>query len=340
MEHTHTDTGQLNSSSKSCPIPTFCCFTLCDSCILQCQMCYKWQPDIHIKPERKQLELEDWKRCALSLKEFAPENFVINFGGGEVTTVPWLFEILSFCHRLNFKTNIATNGFLIDQAMAKRMNESGLDYINISLDSLDERTHDRLRGLKGVYNKVLKAIELVHTYSPNTQISICTIMMEPTLDGIVDLVRWAQENSTVAMIYLMAVMQPNNTETESMWYQDRFSYLWPKDFKKVQTILDELIELKKKGYKISNQIDHLQAYKTYFSDPRTYVKRSTCNIDHAVHISSVGDVFMCYRYERLGDVRIENLVNIWKSDLAADVRNKISNCRENCHFLLNCNFDD
>jgi len=320
--------------------PTFSCFTLSDECVLRCQMCQKWKPDIYIKPERKRMELDDWKKCALSLKKIAPKNFVINFGGGEVTTVPWLFDIVEFCHAQGFKTNIATNGFLIDEEKAKKMAAAGLDYINISIDSLNENIHDDLRGVEGAYKRAMRAIDLVNKYSPKTQISICAIIMEQTVEGIKELVYWAQNNPKVAMIYLMAIMQPNNTITQPQWYENEFSFLWPKDYEKVEKLLDELIELKKKGYKISNEAEHLQAYKTYFFDPRRYVKKSTCNINRAVHISSVGDIFMCYRYDKLGDAREDDIDQLWNSDSAESIREKIRNCRENCHFLLNCNFDD
>ena len=320
-------------------VPTFSCFTLCDNCVLKCRMCYKWQPDLYIKPERRKMELEDWKKCALSLKNIAPENFVINFGGGEVTTVPWLFEIVSFCRDLGFKTNIATNGFLVDETLAREIGKSGLDYINISLDSLDENTHDTLRGVKGVYAKVMRAIELVHRYAPQTQISICSIMMEPTLSGVPRLVQWVQENPMVAMIYLMAIMQPNNTQADPLWYKNKFSGLWPQDPGRAAKVIDEVIRFKEKGYKIANRVEHLLAYKTYFFDPRSYVKKKACNIDRAVHISSVGDVFMCYSYDKIGDAREDSIEKIWINDQARQVRGRIRECRENCHFLLNCNFD-
>ena len=336
----YTEEQKISKDPGICLVPTFSCFTLCDNCILHCRMCEKWKPDIYIKPERKQLELDDWKKCAVSLKKIVPENFVINFGGGEVTTVPWLFEIVVFCHELGFKTNIATNGFLIDEEKARKMAESGLDYVNISLDSLDEALHDELRGVKGAYRKAMNAIELINKYAPNTQISLCSIMMEKTIDGMIELVNWAQNNEKVAMIYLMAIMQPNNTIAGPQWYKNEFSHLWPKDYSNVENTIDALIDLKKKGYKISNEVEHLQAFKTYFFDPETYVKKSSCNIDHALHISSVGDVFMCYRYEKIGDARENCIENLWDSNKAADIRKQIKNCKENCHFLLNCNFKD
>lgn len=330
----------INQNRNGSPVPTFSCFTLCDNCILRCRMCEKWKPDIYIKPERKQLTLDDWKKCAVSLRKIVPDDFVINFGGGEVTTVPWLFDIVSFCHDLGFKTNIATNGYLIDEEKARKMSESGLDYVNISLDSLDASLHDELRGVKGTYAKAIKAIELINEFAPNTQISLCSIMMAQTIDGMKALVEWAQANEKVAMIYLMAIMQPNNTMAGPQWYKNEFRHLWPQDYDKVENTINALIELKEKGFKISNPVEHLQAYKTYFLDPKTYVKKSSCNIDHAIHISSVGDVFMCYSHDKIGDVREGLIEDLWSSDKAADIRNQIKNCQENCHFLLNCNFKD
>jgi len=318
--------------------PTFCCFSICDKCILRCQMCFKWKDDLFIKQDQKALSLDDWKSCAVSLKQFAPDDFLINFGGGEVLMVPWIFKLVSFCHNLKFRTNIATNGFLIDKTIAARMNKAGLDYIIISLDSLEESTHDTLRGKSGVYKKVIGAIDLVNQNAKNVKIGICSIIMEQTIDGIVELAQWAQKNEKIELIYFMVVMQPNNTHSNQQWYLEDFSSLWPKDFKNVKQGINTLIDLKKKGYKIGNTVLQLEAFKSYFLNPRNYVKQSACNINRAVHISSVGDVFMCYNLEKIGNIRTKPLKDLWESDMASEIRIKINNCKQNCHFLLNCNF--
>jgi len=48
---------------------------------------------------------------------------------------------------------MATNAFLIDREMAKKVSDSGLGTIVISLNSLDEQAHDDLKGIKGSYLK-------------------------------------------------------------------------------------------------------------------------------------------------------------------------------------------
>jgi len=329
-----------NGTTLDVPQPTFCCFTLTDDCLLRCKMCQKWKEDIFIRTGQEKVTLDDWKKCAQSLKEFAPGDLTINFGGGEVTLIGWLFDLVKFCHELGFKTNIATNAVLVDEKMAKKIADSCLDYINISLDSLLEGIHDDLRGVNGVYKKALHAIELIREYSPHTKIGLCSVIMQPTLDGMVDLVKWVQANEKVDMISLMVLMQPNNTQPVDVWWQDKeFSSLWPKDLVKIEKILDELIELKKKGYKICNEVEHIEAFKTYFKAPDMYVKKSTCNIERAVHVTSVGDMFMCFRHDKLGNISDQTLKDMWQSPKADQIRQKIRGCRENCHFLLNCKFE-
>ncbi len=330
----------VEDDSKIAPVPTFCCFSICDVCVLRCQMCQKWKEDIYIKPWQKIMKFEDWKKAAVSLREFAPDNLIINFGGGEATTVPWLFDLISFCHDLKFKTNIASNGFLIDEVMVEKMAVSGLDYITISLDSIDENTHDKLRGVKGVYQNVLRAIDLIKKHAPHIKICICAILMDPTLEGIPALVEWAQKNEKIDLVYLMVLMQPNNTLHDPLWYEKEFKSLWPQDYKKAELVLDTLIDFTRKKYKICNSEEHIMAFKTYFFDPQRYVKKNACHIDRAVHISSVGDLFMCYRKEPLGDVRDTQVSELWRSQLAVQIRRDIKKCRENCHFLLNCHFQE
>ncbi|MBU1925230.1 MAG: radical SAM protein, partial [Candidatus Omnitrophica bacterium] len=222
----------------------------------------------------------------------------------------------------------------------KKISETGLDYVNISLDSRNPQLHDHLRGVSGVYQKAIGAIELIHEHAKNTAISICSIIMEQTLSGIVDLVKWVQENEKIGMIYLMALMQPNNTHPTKNWNREKFAHLWPSSHQRVREVLDELIDLKLKGFKICNTVEHLQAFNAYFKNPREFVKKGVCHIGRAIHISSIGDVFMCYQHEEIGSVRQNDLKKLWTSELAEDIRAKIKRCQENCHFLLNCKFEE
>ena len=132
----------------------------------------------------------------------------------------------------------------------------------------------------------MQAIDLISLTAPKTQISICSIIMEPTLTGMLELAEWVQQNEKVDLLYLMVLMQANNTQEDPLWYEKEMNYLWPKDYEKVSYVLDKLIDFKQKGYKICNPVKHLTAYKDYFKNPKKFVKKNACHINQAVHISA------------------------------------------------------
>lgn len=323
--------------SMPVPKPGFCCLGITDKCILQCKMCYKWQNDI---TEEEPPTIEQYKNFISDFRDLVDENFIINFGGGEALLSDKTLDLVKFCIEKEFLTNIASNGWLIDEALAKRIALSGLSEINLSLDSLNENTHDYLRGVKGVYRRVMDAIEHLNKYCKNTKIGICSVVYDCNLDDLLPLLEWANNNDKINSIFFLAPMQPNSTGLEKEWWKGQYSYLWPKDPDKACAFVDKLLEIRKTGYKIGNSVQQLEAFKLYFQSPGSFVKKTKCNLDRAVHVSAMGDVFFCYRKNILGNIKDgDDIRDIWRSYMAADVRQNIAACKDNCHYLINCFFE-
>ncbi len=320
--------------------PGFCCIGIVDTCMLKCKMCQKWKEDPGTKGIA-QPTTDQWKVFIRQLRDLVDEGFEIDFGGGEALMHKDTLELVSYAKGLSFKTTIASNGYLIDEKMAKRIVDSGLDSLVLSLDSLKPEIHDSMRGVSGVASRVLNAVEFLRKYSDKIHIGICTIIMDQTLDGLVDLAQWVNNNRhKMNSILFMAAMQPNNTEVKNDWYEKEHDYFWPKDIKKVTRVLDELIARRKKGDWIGDSVVQLEAFKAYFKNPSKFVKKSPCNLDRAVHVSSVGDIFLCYRYALLGNIKnSDDIRQLWKSPEAEQARKDIRGCKDNCHFLLNCFFE-
>ncbi|MDO8602991.1 MAG: radical SAM protein [Candidatus Omnitrophota bacterium] len=321
--------------------PGFCCIGIVDTCMLKCQMCHKWQDD----PGTigfSQPTTDEWKMFIRQLRDLVDEGFEIDFGGGEALMRNDVLDLVSYAKSLGFRNAIASNGYLINEDMAKRIVDSGLDSIVLSLDSLKPEVHDRMRGVKGVTERVFKAIEFLRKYSKDIHIGICTIIMEQSLGGIIDLAEWVNTNrDKMNSILFMAPMQQNNTPFDPGWFKKtEYNFIWPKDNKKTQNVLDELIRRRKLGHWIGDSVVQLEAFKAYFENPARFVKKSPCNLDRAIHASSIGDVFFCYRYGLLGNIKNgDDIREIWHSGSADRVRTDIKKCQHNCHFLLNCFFE-
>ena len=77
--------------------------------------------------------------------------------GGEPLLRADVPSLLEHASRKGIPTILSTNGTLIDPAMARRLAETGLDSIRISVDGA-EPTHDRFRGRRGAWRKTLHGI--------------------------------------------------------------------------------------------------------------------------------------------------------------------------------------
>jgi MoaA/NifB/PqqE/SkfB family radical SAM enzyme len=332
--------NRLEKLSPDYDLPNFCCFGITDECILKCKMCRKWENDISVKTHDSLPSVSDWQGAIDSLQKITKKGFLINFGGGEPFLFDGLLDVVRFATDRGFKTNIATNAYLIDEDMAKRIFDSGLTTLNISLDSSRESTHDYMRGITGVYKNAVNAIGYLHKYCPSLKKGICCGIYDYNIDEIVELAEFVQKDKRLEWLYFMAAMQPNNSHRNEKWYKtEEFGGLWPKDKLKVNSTIAELLRLKEKGYKIVNSHEQLNAFRSYFEDPGCFVRILECNLSRAVHVSSLGDVFICFEWDRLGNIKSDRLEDLWYSQKAQQIRKDISQCRRNCHFLLNCFFE-
>ena len=165
----------------------------------------------------------------------------------------------------------------------------------------------------------------IRKYSKDIHIGICTIIMEQSLDGIIDLAEWVNTNrDRMNSILFMAPMQQNNTPCDLEWFKkEKYNFIWPKDNKKVQEVLDELIRRRNLGHWIGDSVVQLEAFKLYFENPARFVKKSPCNLDRAVHASSIGDIYLCYRYGVLGNVKKgDDLRDVWDSARRSKIQHK------------------
>jgi MoaA/NifB/PqqE/SkfB family radical SAM enzyme len=319
--------------------PGFCCLGVTDACMLRCKMCEKWKDDIRVKDPQAAPDLEQWKQCVAGLAQMVEFPFELDIGGGEALMYEGLLDLVRYSVDKGFTTSIASNGFLIDETMATRIAASGLQLISISMDSLKEDVHDYLRGTAGAYRRAMDAIDFLYRHCKGMRIHLCCVLYEYNQETVFDLIEWADKNEKIASINFMAAMQPNNTFAQRNWWEGVYGDIWPKNPERTDQILQEIIDLKKKGYKIGNPINQLMAFQAYYRAPNTFVKRKQCNLGRSVLISAVGDIYLCYEFENIGNIKKDRLADVWYSAKAHKVRDGIAACAKNCHHLINC-FDE
>lgn len=84
----------------------------------------------------------------------------LGFIGGEPLLRGDITELVAYASQRGIKTEVYTNGYLLTAKMVKKLRDAGLRRIGISIDSSNERLHDKLRGIDGCFKKALEGIKL------------------------------------------------------------------------------------------------------------------------------------------------------------------------------------
>jgi len=312
---------------------------LTGSCMLRCKMCYLWEN----KPALGSLELDEWKEIIESIK--CPEGCgktTLHFGGGEPFMSSLVLPLIQFASRNNIVTMSTSNGYLFDKRLCSRVLSSGLGHISFSLDSLNDKMHDYLRGVNGAYSRVMSGIKYLSSAKQKLTIGINCIISALNLDSILPLARWVINNEQISGIMFQAIIQPHNKPQDNLWYEkSEFSELWPQDKISVEKVLDGLIELKKSSQgKLSNSILQLEAFKNYFNNPSRFLQETHCPMNsNSFTINWEGNVYICGLLQNMGNIRSADIKDILNSSLMLEVVKEMKLCKRNCNNKVNCYFE-
>ncbi len=140
----------VNSASERKPIVVW---NVSRTCNLRCVHCYT---DSDNKVYENELSTEEGFKLIDELADFGIPSLL--FSGGEPLMRKDLFELLEYASKKNIRPVISTNGTLIDKATAQRIKDSGVVYVGISLDGMEE-LNDKFRGVPGAFKKAMRGFD-------------------------------------------------------------------------------------------------------------------------------------------------------------------------------------
>ena len=185
--------------------------SISDVCNFKCGYCLPDGYKIDKSDNRSFLNIEEIGRLAKALSELGVSK--IRLTGGEPTVRKDFFEIIKIIKENSGikKTVMTTNGYRLDK-IADDIKNSGLDGINISIDSLNADTfikitgHDRLEEiLKGIKN--LQKLNFKN-------IKINAVLLKGVNDSEKDFDDWAQflKNNEIDFRYIELMQTGDNID--------------------------------------------------------------------------------------------------------------------------------
>ena len=146
--------------------PRLIYWELTTGCNLRCTQCATDSADLLTPGDLNYAE----SCCVIDqLAEYAPLSLVLS--GGEPLWRRDLFALAQHARNHHIDLTLVTNGTLIDEPMAARIQAVEFDRVAVTLDGADAATHDGFRGQPGAFRAATHGLRLLHQCGVTTQIN-------------------------------------------------------------------------------------------------------------------------------------------------------------------------
>jgi len=136
-------------------------------CNLRCKHCYE-----DAGPLRSSdfgLEEMSLERKLAAVEEIAASYIpTLSFSGGEPLIHPHFWPVAERAHELGLYLSVNTNGTLISEKVAKRLEELDFAYVSVSIDSPAAEEHDRFRGQPGAWERAVRGLRNMQATNVDT----------------------------------------------------------------------------------------------------------------------------------------------------------------------------
>lgn len=306
MHHPHH-----TSDGKREFVPRLVFWETTTACNLKCVHC-RACPVEERPPD--DLTFEESKTLIDQIASFARPVLVLS--GGEPLVRPDVFEIASYANAAGLRVALATNGTLVTPEVARKIRESGVQRVSISIDGARSESHDAFRRLPGAFDCAWQGIE--HIKAEGVPFQVNTTVTRHNIDEIPQILELAKERGAVALHMFLLVptgcgkeiaddemITPAEYERVLNWFYDRSkdagiglkATCAPHYFRVMRQ------RAKEEGIRITPETHGFEAMT------------KGCLAGSAVcFVSHVGEVYPCgYLPVSAGNIRRENFRDIWEN---------------------------
>ena len=185
--------------------------SISDICNFKCGYCLPDGYKIDKSDNRTFINIDEIRRLAKALSELGVSK--IRLTGGEPTIRKDFFEIVKIIKENSGikKTVITTNGYKLDK-IANDIKKSGLDGINISIDSLDPKTFKKITGHDRL-EEILRGIKNLQKLNFRN-IKINAVLLKGINDSEKDFDSWAEfiKNNEIDFRYIELMQTGDNLD--------------------------------------------------------------------------------------------------------------------------------
>lgn len=168
-------------------------------CNFKCKICDFWK-ECHDPAE--ELSLKDIRMIGRKLNKLG--TLIISLAGGEPLMRRDLYDVIRILNEENHFPILITNGWFVDEAVARDILGAGLQEISVSVDYADPEKHDAQRGKKGAWARAINALTLLNKFRPDkrNRVHMISVLMDDNLADVEPLIRLSRELGVTYMVNL------------------------------------------------------------------------------------------------------------------------------------------
>lgn len=287
---------------------------LTSRCNYRCRGCNVWRE----RRKRQEISTDDVRKGLDVLRDLGVIEIVLS--GGNPLLRDDIDEIIEYASRF-FVTTIYDNGSI---ALKKVDALRNADFVSISLDTLDEKKFDYIRGTKGAWSNAMNTIEKLH--DEDISVGVSPTISQLNLHEILDFTRYFTDRSIPVWYCLYAYDYPSENPMFGIGKKaDEFEIT---DTEAMAKVCDGLTQMKKERQGVFITTKTLDALKHYFlTGQRTWKCKALRSF---LMVDSFGRVAGCHRQEPVASVL--ELKDVWDGSRFDDLRDKYSQCSQ-CTYL-------
>jgi MoaA/NifB/PqqE/SkfB family radical SAM enzyme len=174
-------------------------FSILTGCNCTCNTCDIWKkPNKAVSKEQGFKIIKNAKQNKVSF---------MSFSGGEPLLHPNLVDFVKYAKDLGMYTHVVSNGSVCTDKNMAELKKAGLDLLGISLDTMDAKLYNKSRGHKGLFNKVVNAVELSKKHK--ISVNINTLINKHNWNKLPELVDYINNKLGIAWMFCYPTLSPN-----------------------------------------------------------------------------------------------------------------------------------
>jgi MoaA/NifB/PqqE/SkfB family radical SAM enzyme len=283
-------------------------------CNYRCLGCNVWK-----EQDERELSAEEIKKGLDILNDLGVVELV--FSGGDPLLRDDIGEILDYASKL-FVTTVYDNGSMAAKKIDCLRN---VDFVAISIDSLDEAKNDYIKAVPGSWKRANEAVETLHKEGVN--VCVTPTISQKNLYEIVDITNYFTGKGIPVWYCLYSYDVSIDSKQLFRIGKENDDFVI-RDNQAMVSLCDKLMEMKKKNNKILMTDKLLKALRSlYDEDKRTWKCQA---LNSFLVIDHLGRIAGCHSHNFAGSVF--DLPDKWKSQEFKALRKTYHECTQ-CSYL-------